>query len=72
MSNCVSGKVAVVTGSSGGMGEGIARALAAEGAAVVISGRRADFCERVTGEPKAGVRRLPSGRMCLAKQIVST
>ena len=34
------GKVAVVTGSTGGMGEGIARRLAAEGAAVVVSGRR--------------------------------
>jgi NAD(P)-dependent dehydrogenase (short-subunit alcohol dehydrogenase family) len=29
------------------MGEGIARCLAAEGAAVVISGRRKDCCERV-------------------------
>jgi NAD(P)-dependent dehydrogenase (short-subunit alcohol dehydrogenase family) len=33
-------QVAVVTGSTGGMGEGIARRLAADGAAVVISGRR--------------------------------
>jgi NAD(P)-dependent dehydrogenase (short-subunit alcohol dehydrogenase family) len=34
------GRVSVVTGSTGGMGEAIARLLAAEGASVVISGRR--------------------------------
>lgn len=36
----VHGKVCVVTGSTSGIGEGIARDLAAEGAAVVVSGRR--------------------------------
>ncbi|RPJ38063.1 MAG: SDR family NAD(P)-dependent oxidoreductase, partial [Chloroflexi bacterium] len=36
------GRVAVITGSTGGMGAGIARRLAAEGAAVVISGRRVE------------------------------
>jgi len=41
------GKVAVVTGSTGGMGEGIARRLAGEGAAVVVSGRRMAEGERV-------------------------
>lgn len=41
------GKTAVVTGSTGGMGEGIARRLAAEGAAVVVSGRRVEQGERV-------------------------
>lgn len=34
------GCVAVITGSTGGLGEGIARRLAAEGCAVMISGRR--------------------------------
>ncbi|MFW5717858.1 MAG: SDR family NAD(P)-dependent oxidoreductase [Spirochaetota bacterium] len=41
------GKVAVVTGSTSGIGEGIAAALAREGAAVVVSGRRADRGEAV-------------------------
>jgi len=36
------GKRAVVTGSSAGIGEAIARRLAAEGAAVTVHGRRAD------------------------------
>jgi NAD(P)-dependent dehydrogenase (short-subunit alcohol dehydrogenase family) len=40
-------KVAVVTGSTSGIGEGIVRAFAAEGACVVVSGRRADRGEAV-------------------------
>jgi NAD(P)-dependent dehydrogenase (short-subunit alcohol dehydrogenase family) len=40
MSNKLDGKVAVVTGGSAGIGLGIAKALAAEGAHVVITGRR--------------------------------
>ena len=43
----LTGKVAVITGSTGGMGEGIARRLASDGASIVISGRRADHGERV-------------------------
>lgn len=37
----LTGKVALVTGSTGGIGAAIARALAAAGAAVVVVGRRA-------------------------------
>jgi NAD(P)-dependent dehydrogenase (short-subunit alcohol dehydrogenase family) len=40
MSNRLDGKVAVVTGGSAGIGLGIAKALAREGAQVVITGRR--------------------------------
>jgi 3-oxoacyl-[acyl-carrier protein] reductase len=38
----ISGRTALVCGSSGGLGEAIARALAAEGARTVLCGRRAD------------------------------
>ena len=41
------GKVALVTGSTGGIGEATARRLAREGAAVVVHGRRAAEAERV-------------------------
>ena len=44
------GKRALVTGSSIGIGEAIARALAAEGAAVAVHGREQERAERVAGE----------------------
>ncbi|HSV72626.1 MAG TPA: SDR family oxidoreductase [Chthonomonadales bacterium] len=46
-------KVAIVTGSTGGIGETIARRLAAEGASVVVSGRRALEGERVAHDIRA-------------------
>jgi NAD(P)-dependent dehydrogenase (short-subunit alcohol dehydrogenase family) len=46
----VQDRVCVVTGSTTGIGEGIARQLAAEGARVVVSGRRAELGERVVAE----------------------
>ncbi|MGW3998672.1 SDR family NAD(P)-dependent oxidoreductase [Amycolatopsis sp. NPDC004772] len=43
----IAGKRALVTGSSAGLGEAIARLLAAEGAAVVVHGRNAARTEQV-------------------------
>ena len=39
-------KVAIVTGSTRGIGEGIARRFAAEGAKVVVTGRKRDLGEK--------------------------
>lgn len=41
------GKNAIITGSSRGIGKAVAEALAAHGANVVISSRKADACEHV-------------------------
>jgi NAD(P)-dependent dehydrogenase (short-subunit alcohol dehydrogenase family) len=48
------GEVAVVTGSTGGIGEAVARRLATDGARVVVTGRRADDGERIAAEIVAG------------------
>src|SRR5690242_5694071 len=47
------GKRALVTGSTGGIGEGIAKMLAQEGAAVVVQGRNESAGSRVQREIEA-------------------
>src|SRR6478672_9142186 len=46
----LSGKTALVTGASGGIGGAIARGLHSQGAQVVISGTRAEALERLRSE----------------------
>jgi NAD(P)-dependent dehydrogenase (short-subunit alcohol dehydrogenase family) len=43
----LSGKIALVTGASRGIGESVAKMLAAYGAHVIVSSRKLDACEKV-------------------------
>ena len=49
----LSGKIAVITGSTKGIGEAIAHRMAEHGAKVVVSSRKADACDKVAGEINA-------------------
>ena len=50
----VGGRVAVVCASTGGLGAAVARALGAEGAKVVVSGRRDEVAREVAAELPTG------------------
>ncbi|WP_405957720.1 SDR family NAD(P)-dependent oxidoreductase [Streptomyces phaeochromogenes] len=50
----LAGKVALVTGATGGIGEAVVRRLAAEGAAVVVTDVDADRCAKLAEEVGGG------------------
>ncbi|MCB1538206.1 MAG: 3-oxoacyl-[acyl-carrier-protein] reductase [Rhodospirillales bacterium] len=56
----LSGKTALVTGATGGIGESIARALHAQGCVVGISGRNRDKLDALAAELKERVHVLPA------------
>jgi 3-oxoacyl-[acyl-carrier protein] reductase len=56
----LTGKTALVTGATGGIGEAIARALHARGATVAITGRREAELARVAGDLGDRVQVLPA------------
>ena len=62
----LTGKVAVITGSSRGIGRATAEAMADHGAKVVISSRKQDVCEAVAAEINA---RHPGAATAIAASI---
>jgi NAD(P)-dependent dehydrogenase (short-subunit alcohol dehydrogenase family) len=58
------GKVAIVTGASGGIGEAIAARLAAEGARVVLAGRRGDHIDAAAKRIAAETGAETLGQVC--------
>jgi len=65
----LAGKVAWVTGAGSGIGEAGAKALAAAGAIVVLTGRRSDALQRVAGEVRkaGGTAHVQPGDMTKAE-----
>jgi len=61
------GQVAVVTGSSGGLGAHFARLLAKEGAAVAVTARRLDRVEALAGELAGAGRQAMALRLDVAQ-----
>lgn len=73
----LTGKKALVTGSSGGIGEGIAKCLAKEGVQVMVQGRKKEELQRVVQEIResGGIAHEVEGDLAKdedAKKIVDT
>jgi NAD(P)-dependent dehydrogenase (short-subunit alcohol dehydrogenase family) len=62
----LTGRVAIVTGSSRGIGKAIVERLAEHGAKVVVSSRKQDACESVAAEINA---RFPGAAIAVAANI---
>ena len=56
----LTGRTALVTGASGGIGSAIARGLHRQGAVVAISGRRPEALDQLAAELKERVHALPA------------
>ena len=60
----LTGKVAIVTGSTKGIGRAMVEGLAAAGASVVVSSRKQELCDEVAGEIAAATGSEAVGLAC--------
>ncbi|MEM7096838.1 MAG: SDR family oxidoreductase [Pseudomonadota bacterium] len=65
----LTGKVALITGSSKGIGKAIAWEMARHGAQVVISSRKADACQVVADEINAELEGAPGGAIVIPAHV---
>ena len=65
----LTGKVAVITGSSKGIGRAIAEEMALHGAQVVISSRKGDVCEAVAADINAACADGEGGAIAIAAHV---
>lgn len=61
----LNGKTALITGATGGIGEEIARTFHAQGASVILTGRKVDVLEKLKNE-------LGDRAFCIAKDLSET
>ena len=65
----LTGKVALVTGSSKGIGKAIAEEMARHGAQVVISSRKADVCQQVADDLNAELKGEPGCAVAIPAHV---
>ena len=65
----LTGKTALITGSSKGIGKAIAEEMARHGAQVVISSRKAEVCQSVADDINAELADTPGGAVSIPAHV---